>query len=37
MPDTAAHVFGTFFKKVQRERVEEKYKWTIKVGDCCRI
>ena len=23
MPDTAAHVFGTFFKKVQRERFEE--------------
>jgi hypothetical protein len=23
MPDTAAHVFGTFFKKVQRERLEE--------------
>jgi hypothetical protein len=30
-------VFGTFLKKVQKERLEEKYKWTIKVEDCCRI
>ena len=29
--------FWYFFKKVQKERVEEKYKWTIKVEDCCRI
>ena len=29
--------FWYFFKKVQKERVEEKYKWTIKVENCCRI